>query len=115
MRVVVMGCGGQLGAAVVEDVKGRPYNVVPLDHVDVTRSDAVAVEIPRHKPDLVINCTGYNAVDAAEDDPVAALEVNALGVRALAETARTLGAVFVHYGSDFVFDGERGTPYTEND
>src|SRR5262245_38878317 len=104
MRVVVMGCGGQLGAAVVEEFKGRHYNVVPLDHadVDVTRSDAVAVEIPRHKPDLVINCTGYNAVDAAEDDPVAALEVNALGVRALAETARTLGAVFVHYGSDFV-------------
>jgi dTDP-4-dehydrorhamnose reductase len=117
MRVVVMGCGGQLGAAVVQEFKGRRHDVVALDHadVDVTRRDAVAVEIPRHKPDLLINCTGYNAVDAAEDDPVAALEVNALGVRALAESARTIGAVFIHYGSDFVFDGEGRRPYTEDD
>jgi dTDP-4-dehydrorhamnose reductase len=117
MRVVVMGSGGQLGAAVVQEFKGQHHEVVELDHadVDITRADAVAVEIPRHEPELVINCTGYNAVDAAEDDPVAALEVNALGVRALAESARTIGAGFIHYGSDFVFDGEGRTPYTEDD
>jgi dTDP-4-dehydrorhamnose reductase len=64
---------------------------------------------------VIINCAAYNAVDAAEDDPVAALRVNAFAVRTLAGTAQTLGATLVHYGSDFVFDGTASSPYTEED
>jgi dTDP-4-dehydrorhamnose reductase len=116
MRVVVVGARGQLGAAVVREFDGR-HDVAALDRaaLDITRPDAVSAEMARRRPDLVINCTGYNAVDAAEDDPVGALRLNALGVRALAEAARTIGASLVQYGSDFVFDGEAQTPYREDD
>jgi dTDP-4-dehydrorhamnose reductase len=69
----------------------------------------------RLRPDAVINCAAYNDVDGAEDHPVEALTVNAFGVRALAGGAAAVGAVFVHYGSDFVFDGTAERPYTEDD
>ena len=116
MRVVVVGALGQLGAAVVREFSSG-YEVIALDHaeLDITKPDAVSTEMARLQPAFVINCTGYNAVDAAEDDPVSALQVNALGVRALAAAARAAGTPLVHYGSDFVFDGEKHTPYTEED
>jgi dTDP-4-dehydrorhamnose reductase len=69
------------------------------------------------RPDVIVNCTAYNDVDGAEDDPVVALEVNAFAVRSLARAARQHDAVLVHFSTDFVFEGEssRATPYTEDD
>jgi dTDP-4-dehydrorhamnose reductase len=67
------------------------------------------------RPDVVVNCSAYTDVDRAEDEPVEALEVNAFAVRALAAEAEAVGAVFVHYSTDFVFDGAAGRPYTEAD
>src|SRR6185436_19242412 len=93
------------------------HEVVPLTHeaLDVTRDADVASLIDRLRPDAIINCTGYNNVDEAEDHPVDALNLNAFAVRALARAAADLDAVLVHFSTDFVFDGTASMPYAEGD
>ena len=117
MRVTVLGVRGQLGAAVADEFQRAGYDVAAYDRaaLDVTRSEQVATELARARPDIIINCVAYNAVDAAEDQPVLALEVNAFALRALARVATAQGASLVHYSSDFVFDGTGSVPYTEED
>ena len=116
MRIAVLGARGQLGAALVHEFCSR-HEVVPFDRgaLDVTGPDAVAAAMDRSAPDVIVNCTGFNAVDAAEDHPVEAMQTNALAVRSLARAASAHGAILVHYGSDFVFDGTATEPYTERD
>ena len=116
MRIAVLGARGQLGAAVVHELRSH-HEVVPFDRdaLDVTRASAVAAAMDRSAPDVIVNCTGFNAVDAAEDHPVEAMQTNALAVRSLVRAASAHGAILVHYGSDFVFDGTATEPYTERD
>ncbi|MQA30408.1 MAG: dTDP-4-dehydrorhamnose reductase [Luteitalea sp.] len=116
MRVAVIGARGQLGAAIVHQF-GASHSVVPFDHSALEITDAAAVDasLSRASPDVIVNCAAYNAVDAAEADPVAALEINALGVRTLARWAGGHGAALVHYSTDFVFDGTATRPYSETD
>jgi dTDP-4-dehydrorhamnose reductase len=116
MRIAVAGARGQLGAAIVHEFASR-HEVIPLARGDLDISDdhAVGAMMERLRPDVIINCAAYNDVDGAEDHPVDALNVNAFAVRALAGSAAATDAVFVHYGTDFVFDGTASTPYTEGD
>jgi dTDP-4-dehydrorhamnose reductase len=116
MRVAVVGSHGQLGAAVVQACS-TAHDVIPLTRrdLDVTDDHAVRTTMGRIKPDAIINCVGFNDVDGSEDRPVQALNGNAFAVRALAEATANLGATFVHYSTDFVFDGTKSTPYTEDD
>jgi dTDP-4-dehydrorhamnose reductase len=116
VKIAVVGARGQLGAAIVDEF-ARGHDVSPLGRADLDIRDrsAVAEVIDRITPDLVINCAAYNAVDDAEDNPVEALMLNAFAVRTLAREAARVGAAFVHYSSDFVFDGTAGRPYTEDD
>ena len=116
MKVAVVGARGQLGAAVVLECQGR-HQVIPFDKsaLDVTDSAAVDSAMRKAGADVIVNCTGYNAVDAAEDHPVDALQINGLAVRSLARAARAHGSTLVHYGSDFVFDGRGASPYAETD
>ena len=118
MRIAVVGAGGQLGAAIVHEyAHARPDVVVPFTRaqLDVTNDAALAKALAGARPDVIINCSGFNEVDAAEDRPVDALQVNAFAVRTLARIADDLHVRFVHYGSDFVFDGTSERPYTEVD
>ena len=114
MRIAVVGSRGQLGAAVVEVCVAR-HDVTAFDRaaLDLTDDAAVSRAIDRVRPDVIINCSGYNAVDAAERHPLDALLVNAFAVRSLARVARQSNAAFVHYSTDFVFDGMASTPMTE--
>lgn len=116
MRVLVLGAGGLLGAAVAREF-GAAHEAVALDRSMLDIGDRIAVDrtMTEVRPEAVINCAAYNDVDAAEENAVAALRVNALAVRALAAASRDAGARFVHYGSDFVFDGAASRPYTEDD
>ncbi len=116
MRIAVVGATGQLGAAVVRECSSA-HDVVALDHarLDVTVDAAVAETMRAVAPDAIINAAAYNLVDAAEDHPIDALDGNAFAVRALARAASDLGAMFVHYSSDFVFDGTASVPYVEED
>lgn len=116
MRVAVVGARGQLGAAIVDEF-ARGHEVAGLGRADLDINDPAAVDagMARFEPDVIVNCAAYNAVDAAEDHPVDALQINALGVRTLARAATAQRAALVHYSSDFVFDGTAERPYTEED
>ena len=113
MRVLVTGASGQLGSVIVEAF--RDATVIPHTHASLDIGDPAAIErtVAAAAPDAIINCAAFNHVDAAEDRPVEALTVNALAVRSLARAAEASGAILVHYGSDFVFDGTATQPYTE--
>ena len=116
MRVVVVGARGQLGDAVAAEFASA-HQVTALGRaaLDITNDRAVLDTMTGLNPDLVVNCAGYNDVDGAEDHPVEALAVNALAVRTLARAATESDATFVHYSSDFVFDGRTDRPYAESD
>jgi len=116
MRIAVVGARGQLGAAIVQECSAA-HEVTPLGRaeLDITDDAAVRDTIARERPDAIVNCAAYNDVDGAEDHPVDALNVNTLGVRALAQAAEASGATLVHFSTDFVFDGAASVPYTEGD
>jgi dTDP-4-dehydrorhamnose reductase len=117
MTVVVFGAAGMLGAATVREWRNHGHTVMALTRADVDVTSAVQVSavVTALTPDIVINCTAYNRVDDAEGAPSAALAVNAWAVRSMARAASLVGAVVVHYSTDFVFDGETDRPYTEDD
>jgi dTDP-4-dehydrorhamnose reductase len=116
-KLVVVGGGGQLGVEVCRTFETRGWTVKRLDRkaLDVTDERAVESAIAGEDPNLVVNAAAYNQVDLAENEPQAAFEANALAVRNLAMACRQSGAKFVHYSTDYVFDGTKGSPYVETD
>jgi dTDP-4-dehydrorhamnose reductase len=114
MRIVVVGARGQLGAAMAHAGE-QAHDVVRFDRstLDITDDAAVRAAVERAHPDAIVNCAGFNAVDAAETQVVAALQANAFAVRSLARAARDTGATLVQFSSDFVFDGFASAPMTE--
>jgi dTDP-4-dehydrorhamnose reductase len=116
MRILVVGAAGHVGAAVAEHFAATAdVTATTRAELDVRDHRAVEAIIGRLNPAAVINCSAYTDVDRAEDEPMEALNVNAFAVRVLASAARAAGAVFVHYSTDFVFDGTSDRPYTEDD
>jgi dTDP-4-dehydrorhamnose reductase len=87
---------------------------VPHAELDITSSGDVNVLIEARRPEVVFNCAAYNAVDKAQTDPEA-YAVNALGPLHVATACRRAGAAFVHFSTNFVFDGTSDEPYTEAD
>lgn len=116
MRVLVTGAAGQLGRAIVDRLS-LTSDVVRLtrQELDVSCEADVQHAVRDARPDAIVNCSAYNAVDGAEDDAPAALAVNGFAVLDLARAARDAGATLVHYSTDFVFDGKASEPYTETD
>src|SRR5262245_39766242 len=114
--VLVVGAAGQLGEAMVQQLS-LEHEVIARtrDELDVSAADSVVATLTSVCPDIVINCAAYTNVDGAEDDPVTAFAVNAFAVRTLARAAGDLDATFVHYSTDFVFDGKATRPYMEDD
>jgi dTDP-4-dehydrorhamnose reductase len=116
MRILVTGARGQLGTAIVQQFQGRA-EVIPATRQTLDIGDAASIDavFARERPDAVVNCAAYNDVDGAEDHATGALRVNAMAVRMLARATAAADAVFVHYGTDFVFDGLASRPYSEDD
>jgi dTDP-4-dehydrorhamnose reductase len=115
LHICVIGASGRLGGAMAHALQRAGHRVFALGHseLDITDETKVAAMVASLQPQAIVNCCAYNAVDAAEDDPTAAFAVNATGPRALARAAARVGAVIVHYSTDFVFDGEASGPYLE--
>jgi dTDP-4-dehydrorhamnose reductase len=113
VKVLLTGAAGQLGGAIARAFAGHEVVAHTRATLDITSADAVRRAVADAAPAVVINCAAYNAVDAAEDRPADAFAVNAMAVRSLARAAEAAGATFVHYGTDFVFDGEASEPYRE--
>jgi dTDP-4-dehydrorhamnose reductase len=116
VKLLVIGAAGQLGAAAAQTLQAR-HDVVAWTRreVDLLDTRAMVDAICRTRPDAILNCAAYNNVDGAEDDALAALQVNAMAVRAMAEAASGVEATLVHYSTDFVFDGQASQPYVETD
>ncbi len=117
MRLLITGAGGMLATDVVAAAAARGHEVIGLgrDRLDVSVREAVLDAVARERPELVINCAAYTNVDGAEADPDAAAAVNAAGAGFVAQAAAAAGAWVLHVSTDYVFDGEKGTPYLESD
>jgi len=115
--MLVTGAGGQLGHDVESYAASRGDDVVGADReaIDITDRDAVVGAITSWRPDAVVNCAAWTAVDACEADPDRAFLANGLAVRWLAEACERSGAHLVHLSTDYVFDGALDRPYTEWD
>jgi dTDP-4-dehydrorhamnose reductase len=116
-RVLIAGSGGQLGRAMADRWPRAGHDVVALAHADLDVTSAADVEtvVARIRPHVIVNCAAYTDVDGAERDPVPALAVNAWAAGRLARAAAAEQAVFVHFSTDFVFDGVTSAPYAETD
>ena len=116
MKIVLFGKNGQLGW---EFRRLLPIlgEVISLDREELDLCDLEAIErtLNELRPDLVINASAYTDVDAAEKETDLVMKINALAPGAMAETSRKLGAVFIHYSTDYVFDGKKNAPYVESD
>jgi len=112
--IAVFGAGGQLGSAFVRLL---PDDTVPVTRaeLDLGRPDQIDAWISAARPELVINCAAYTAVDAAEGDPEGARLVNATAVGRLAESTAAHGIGLVTFSTDYVFDGTKPTGYVESD
>ena len=116
MRIVLFGKNGQLGWE-FERILPILGEVVALgrNEVDVSDLQNVKDTLKELKPNVVINASAYTEVDLAETDVERAMKINALAPAVMAEAARKNGAVFIHYSTDYVFDGTNNVPYTELD
>jgi dTDP-4-dehydrorhamnose reductase len=112
--VLIVGAAGQLGSAMVRAFADADVAAHTRATLDVTDGAAVSRAVDAAAPQVIVNCTAYNDVDAAESAPLEALAVNALAVRSLARAAAAAGATLVHYSTDFVFDGTADQPYEED-
>ena len=115
MRILLTGAGGQLGLA----VRGafERHALAPRTHneLDIAEPDAVEAALDAFAPELVLNAAAYTAVDKAEQEPEAAHRVNQAGPRTLALATARRAIPLLHISTDYVFDGEKGTPYLESD
>lgn len=115
-KIAVIGGNGQLGSDVVEAFAGKSQ-VHSLTHEDLELSslDSVGRCLRALHPDVVVNTAAMHHVENCERAPERAYAVNAVGARNLANVTQDLGAVLIHVSTDYVFDGRKGSPYTEDD
>ena len=116
MKIFLTGANGQVGwelrstLAPVGDITA--HDVSDLDLTDTPR---VIAAVRAAQPDVIVNAAAHTAVDSAESDREGAFAVNATAPGVLAQEARRAGALFVHYSTDYVFNGEKSAPYVEED
>jgi len=117
MKIAIIGANGQLGSDLVRTFKDTGEKIVPFTHADIDVGDLHSSRkvLEKIQPDIVINCAAYVRVDDAEDFPDKAFSVNALGARNIALICKELNAVLVYISTDYVFDGKKKYPYTEDD
>jgi len=116
LKLLVTGKTGQLGwklGHVLQD-QGEVL-VADRTALDLSLPDSISTAVRSFGPDVIINAAAYTAVDKAEAEPALARAINAAGPAVLAEEARKLGALLIHYSTDYVFDGRKNSPYTEDD
>jgi dTDP-4-dehydrorhamnose reductase len=117
MKLLVVGHNGMLGQEMVRAARraGHAVRGVDIPDINITRQENVQSCIAAERPDAVVNCAAYTAVDACEMDRERAFAVNARGAGLLAGAAEGCGAGFVHFSTDYVFDGRKTSPYVESD
>lgn len=115
-RILLTGRNGQVGWELQRSL--APLGeVIALDReaLDLSDVDAICVTIRSLRPDIIVNAAAYTAVDQAESEPALAMRVNGQAPGVMAEESKKLGALLVHFSTDYVFDGTKHDAYHEND
>lgn len=112
MRIAVIGASGQLGSDLVKVFD----DIIPLTHKDIEVTNLASCEILKElKPDVVINTAAYHKTDECEENPEKTFLVNSVGARNVALVCKEIGAIDMYISTDYVFDGSKEEPYTEDD
>jgi dTDP-4-dehydrorhamnose reductase len=115
-RVLILGAQGQLGVELERSFEGAGDVVAyGRDRCDLSRPETIRKVVAEVRPDLVLNAAAYTAVDRAESEAELAMRVNGEAPGVIAEEAHKLGALLVHYSTDYVFDGSKSGPWVEED
>lgn len=116
MKTLLIGNTGQLGWELQHSLQSVG-EVVSIDYPEIDLTDNISLSrwVQSEKPDVIVNAAAYTAVDQAEAEKELAFQINAAGPGTLAEEAAALGSIFIHYSTDFIFDGKKGSPYQETD
>jgi dTDP-4-dehydrorhamnose reductase len=115
-KILITGKNGQVGWELQRVLASfGQITAVDAEDMDLADADAIRRTVRDIHPDIIVNPAAYTAVDKAESDPELAMAVNGIAAGVFAEEAQRLGAVLVHYSTDYVFDGDKPAPYTEND
>ena len=120
MKILLLGKGGQVGWELQRSLAPLGTLVAlgasSTDYAaDFSQPDAVAATVRALRPDVVVNAAAHTAVDKAESEPYFARTLNATTPGAVAQAAQDVGALMVHYSTDYVFDGSGDTPWVETD
>ncbi|WP_095159500.1 dTDP-4-dehydrorhamnose reductase [Pseudomonas sp. Irchel 3E13] len=116
MNILVIGRNGQVAQALQHALGtlGR-LHILGSDQLDLAYPERIAEQVRAIAPDLIINAAAHTAVDQAENEPELAFAINATAPGIFAEEAARLGVPLIHYSTDYVFDGSKTGPYTEDD
>lgn len=116
MKILLTGCAGQLGRELKRSLACLG-EVVACDRrqLDLAQADSLRAAVREIAPTVIVNAAAYTTVDKAENEPAAAEAINAVAPAILADEAKHLGALLIHYSTDYVFDGSKATAYTEDD
>jgi len=116
LRILLTGRNGQVGWE-LERTLAPLGEVIATDRstLDLADADMIRRVVREAKPEIIVNAAAYTAVDKAEAEPELAMRINGFAPGVLAEEAKRLGALLVHYSTDYVFDGEKAAPYVESD
>jgi dTDP-4-dehydrorhamnose reductase len=115
MKILLIGATGQLGGDIVRNNQGHDITAPERAKLDLARPEQMREFVCAHRPDMVINCAAFHNVPLCEDQPEQAFRINCAAVRDLATLCSEIGAWLVTFSSDYVFGGEKGTPYLESD
>ncbi|MBW1758998.1 MAG: dTDP-4-dehydrorhamnose reductase [Deltaproteobacteria bacterium] len=117
MKILVTGSKGQLGWELIRKSSDFDFEILGTDRfqLDITRQNQIESFFTQFQPDLVINAAAYTNVDAAESDPKTAFAVNKTGPSNLAKVCEKYAVPLIHVSTDYVFDGQKGSPYLETD
>jgi dTDP-4-dehydrorhamnose reductase len=116
LRILVTGRDGQVGRELARLLGGLgEVTATGRAELDLASDDSICSAVRDVRPQLIVNAAAYTAVDKAESEPDFARRINVEAVATLAAEAKAVGAAMVHYSTDYVFDGEKATPYVEDD
>ena len=117
MRILITGANGMLAKAIKNKFKNEELICTDVAELDITNLDAVEKFVTDVKPNLIINCAAYTAVDRAEEQPELAYKINAIGPKNLAIASKQNNVILVHVSTDYVFGGDRpiDQDYSEDD
>jgi dTDP-4-dehydrorhamnose reductase len=110
-KIIILGASGMLGTAVCEQLKNHNVQAHTSTSLDILCPHKLHEAVAKFKPDYIINCAAYTAVDIAESQQERAYAINATAVEKLAQIAAHFNATLIHFSTDYVFDGNATTPY----